>query len=83
MSPLLHHQYERTCRACGYNRVVTRWQAELHPPSINRFEALGETIGAGRVEGSRAAAIGSVEAEEESRLESYEENASLSVVRHR
>jgi len=73
VSPRLHNDYERTCRACGYSRVVTRGQAELHPPSINRFEALGETSGVGRVEGSEAAAIGSVEAEEETRLEAYED----------
>jgi hypothetical protein len=73
VSPLLHNHYERTCRACGYSWVVTRGEAALHPPSINRFEALGETRLAGRIEGSQAAAIGSVEAEEETRLGSYEE----------
>ncbi|MGA2520155.1 MAG: hypothetical protein ABSG81_04970 [Acidimicrobiales bacterium] len=52
---------------------MTRGEAELHPPSINRFEALGESGLAGRVEGSGAAAIGSVEAEENARLESYED----------
>ncbi len=45
----------------------------MHPPSINRFEALGESGLAGRIEGSGASAIGSVEAEEDARLESYEE----------
>lgn len=73
MPPLLHNHYERTCRACRYSWVVTRGEAALHQPSINRFEALGETHAAGRVEVSGAAAIGSVEAEEETRLESYEE----------
>jgi len=74
VTPLLHRHYERICKACGYTWVVTRALAELRPPSINRFEALGETIGAGRAEGSGEAAIGAVEAEEDARLESYEES---------
>jgi hypothetical protein len=65
VSPLLHNHYERTCRACGYSWVVTRGEAALHPPSINRFEAFGEA--------RQAAGIGSVEAEEDTQLESYEE----------
>jgi rubredoxin len=74
MCPIrLHRHYERTCRACGYTWVVTRGEAEEDPPSIDRFEALGETGMAGRVEGSEAEAIHQVNAEEDARLEAYEE----------
>ena len=73
MCPIrLHSHYERTCRACGYTWVVNRVAAAEAPPSINRFEALGETWGAGRLEGSEAMAIGEVAAEENARLETYE-----------
>ena len=79
MSPLLHNHYERTCRACGYSWVVTRGEAALHPPLINRFEDLegtgliGRVGGVGRVGGPDAVALRSVDAEEETRLEGYEE----------
>ncbi len=74
MCPIrLHGHYERICRACGYTWIVTRGEAEESPPSINRFEALGETGLAGRIEGSEAQAIGEVAAEENARLEAYEE----------
>jgi len=80
VSPLLHNHYERTCRACGYRWVVTRREAALHPPLINRFEDLegtgliGRVGGVGVGGGSDAAALRSVDAEEETRLEAYEEN---------
>jgi hypothetical protein len=79
VSPLLHNRYERTCRACGYSWVLTRREAAQHPPLINRFEDLegtgliGRVGGVGVGGGSDTAAIQSVDAEEEIRLEAYEE----------
>jgi hypothetical protein len=79
VTPLLHDHYERTCRACGYSWVVTRRDAALHPPLINRFEELegtgliGRVGGVGVGGGSDTAALRSVDAEEEARFEAYEE----------
>jgi predicted nucleic-acid-binding Zn-ribbon protein len=68
----LHSHYERTCRACGYTWVVSRAEAAAHPPTISRLDAIGEAKALSRVEGL-AGAMHDVDAEEDARLETYEE----------
>jgi predicted nucleic-acid-binding Zn-ribbon protein len=70
---LLHRHYERTCKACGYTWVVSRREVLLRPAPINRFEALGETLRAVKVEALEAEAMHDVETGEDSRRESYDE----------
>jgi hypothetical protein len=68
---LLHRRYERRCNACGCAWQVPRGEARLHPPSINRFQALSST-GRGISESENEIGIESMISEQDALREAYE-----------